>query len=65
MFCKRFCGFAFFYRKTRTLADILPLTLPDTKAFTMLKTTFILFRVCPGFQNPFPLHNWRSFVGGP
>ena len=43
MFCKRFCGFAFFYRKTRTLADILPLTLPDTKAFEMLKTTFILF----------------------
>ena len=43
MFCKRFCGFVFFYRKTRTLADILPLTLPDTKAFEMLKTTFILF----------------------
>ena len=26
-------GFAFFNRKASTLADVLPLILPDTKAF--------------------------------
>ena len=58
MCCKRFCNF--FYRKTSTLADVLLLTLVDTKASTTLKTTYPLFRACPGFQNSLPLHN-----GGP
>ena len=56
-------GFAVFYRKISTLADVLPLTFLDTKASTILKTTFPLFRVAPGSQNSLPLHNWRSFVG--
>ena len=27
--------------------------------------TFPLFKGCRSFQNSLPLHNWRSFVGGP